>query len=394
MKRVSMETRKEVIKRQKKVYEKAGKKEKGRILDGICDATGLSRDRVGRVLRAKESVERKGERRRGRKARYSEPAVIRLLEKLWVQMDCVCGKRLCAGLGRMVEALRRYGELDAPEWAVEKVLELSPATADRLLRKARQATELYGRSSTKPGSLRKKDIPIRLGGEWEEEKPGYMEMDLVAHCGETTAGDYVNTLDMTDIYSGWTETEAVVNKAQKHVFTAIKAIRARLPFMLLGVDSDNGSEFINEQLYRYCKEEKLVFTRSRPNRKNDNCHVEQKNYSVVRKQVGYGRYEGEQAVKVLNEYYGLLRLYGNYFLPSMKLIGKERRGARVVKRYETPVTPYERLLSSPDISQEGKAALRAQCIQLNPAALKRDMAILQERIQMLALPHARPAARP
>jgi len=309
-------------------------------------------------------------------------------------MDFICGKRLCAGLPGMVEALRRYGELNAPEWAIEKVLAMSPATADRLLKAARRKTELRGRRTTKPGTLRKSDIPIRLGSEWEENKPGYMEMDLVAHCGETTAGDYVNTLDMTDIYSGWTETVAVINKAQTHVFAGIKAIGKRLPFTLLGVDSDNGSEFINKHLYRYCKSENLVFTRSRPYRKNDNCHIEQKNYSVVRKQIGYARLEGDEAVKVLNTYYELLRLYSNYFLPSVKLLGKERRGARVYKKYDVPITPCDRLLLNPDMTDGQKAALNSQFVSLNPAALKRDMMVLQEQILTLALPSARSGITP
>ena len=387
-----METRKEIVGRQRKRYAKASKQEKGRILDSVCQTVGLSRDRAARLLRREtEGAERKG-KRPGRKRKYHEEAVIKLLEKLWAQMDFICGKRLCAGLPRMVEALKRHGELNAPEWAINAVLEMSAATADRLLKDARRKSELRGRSTTKPGTLRKNDIPIRLGTEWEDNKPGYMEMDLVAHCGETTAGDYVNTLDMTDIYSGWTETVAVVNKAQMHVFAGIKAIRGRLPFTLLGVDSDNGSEFINSHLYRYCKNEELVFTRSRPYRKNDNCHVEQKNYSVVRKQIGYTRLEGWEAVKMLNTYYELLRLYSNYFLPSAKLLSKERRGSRVHKKYDIPITPCERLLISPDVTDAQKAGLETQFMTLNPAALKCDMIALQEQIEALALSHARPGS--
>jgi hypothetical protein len=275
---------------------------------------------------------------------------------------------------------------------IKKVLAMSPATADRLLAGARKSMRLYGRSTTKPGSIRKKDIPIRLGAQWDEDRPGYMEMDLVAHCGETTAGDYLNTLDMTDIYSGWTETVAVFNKAQRHVFAAVKAVRQRLPFALLGLDSDNGSEFINAHMYRYCQSENLVFTRSRPYHKNDNCHVEQKNYSVVRKQIGYGRFEGHEAVKALNTFYEHLRLYGNFFLPSTKLVAKERCGAAVYKQYDTPATPYQRLLQSPDVSDGQKALLRAQFMNLNPARLKRAMMESQELISGMAMPGGRPQA--
>jgi len=389
-----METRKEIIGRQRKRYGKANKKEKGEILDNVCQAVGLSRDRAARLLRQGTESAGGKTKHRGRKPKYHEEAVIKLLERLCIQMDYICGKRLHAGLPRMLEALKRHGELNAPEWVVERVLTMSPATMDRILKDARRKSELRGRSTTKPGTLRKNDIPIRLGSEWEENKPGYMEMDLVAHCGETTAGDYVNTLDMTDIYSGWTETVAVVNKAQIHVFAGIKAIRGRLPFTLLGVDSDNGSEFINSQLLRYCRKEKLVFTRSRPYRKNDNCHVEQKNYSVVRKQIGYTRLEGGAAVKALNAFYELLRLFSNYFLPSVQLQEKERRGSRVYKRYDTPKTPYERLMSSPDVTDEQKEALKAQAMTLNPLTLKCGMISLQEQIETMAMPHARPGTPP
>ena len=392
MERASMGTRKEIIERHRKEYSKASKAEKGRILDLICESVGLSRDRAGRVLRSTEKPRVQQLRRRGRKPQYHDARVIKLLTRLWVMMDCVSGKRLCAGLPGLIGALKRHGELDAEAWAIDKVLSMSPSTADRLLADARRATELRGRSTTKPGTLRKNSVPIRLGGQWEENKPGYMEMDLVAHCGETTAGDYVNTLDMTDIYSGWTETAAVINRAQRHVLGAIKGIHRRLPFTLLGLDSDNGAEFINAHLLRYCTNEQLVFTRSRPYRKNDNCHVEQKNYSVVRKQIGYARYEGEQAVILLNEYYGLLRLYSNYFLPSFKLISKERNGARIYKKYDKPLPPYARLLQSSDVADTQKASLKAQYDTLNPAALKRAMQLLQTDIQALALPHARPVS--
>jgi len=387
MERVSMQSRKEIITRHKKKYEKAHKKEKSEILDNVCSTIGLSRGHVARMLRQKSHDKKQPTKRRGRKPQYTENVVIQLLEKLWVQMDCICGKRLRAGLSDMVDALVRHGELNAPEWVIKKLLSMSAATIDRLLAPIRQKMQIRGRNTTKPGSLRKKDIPIRVGNQWEENKPGYIEMDLVAHCGETASGDYINTLDMTDIYSGWTETIAVQNKAQVHVFSAIKAIRARLPFTLRGLDSDNGSEFINDQLYRYCLKENLVFTRSRPYNKNDNCHVEQKNYTVIRKQIGYARYEGVTTVKIFNKYYELLRLYGNFFLPSVKLIKKERNGARVYKKYDAPLTPFERLMQCEDVTDEQKNVLLAQIKMLNPAALKRDMMSLQEQILSMAVQH-------
>ena len=244
-----------------------------------------------------------------------------------------------------------------------------------------------GISTTKPGTLLKKDIPIRLGTQWDDDAPGFLECDLVAHCGPTTAGEYINTLDMTDIATGWTETRAVINKAQRHVFAAILHVRENLPFPLLGIDSDNGGEFINNELYRYCKQERLAFTRSRPYQKNDGCHVEQKNWSVVRRNIGYARYESHAALDLMNAYYDRLRLYTNFFLPSVKLLSKNRDGARIKKRYDKPLSPFRRTLSSPKVLDEDKANLSKTFASLNPAALKRDMISLLDELSKLAVHH-------
>jgi len=267
---------------------------------------------------------------------------------------------------------------------------MSAATINRVLAPERKRMEIKGKSTTKPGSLRKKDIAIRLGTQWDESKPGYMETDLVAHCGETTAGFYANTLNMTDIFSGWTEPIAIVTKAQTHTLCGIKTIRGQLPFSLLGIDADNGGEFINEMLYQYCLKENLKFTRSRPYRKNDGCHVEQKNWSVVRKHMGYARYEGQEVVDLMNQYYALLRLFNNYFLPSAKLIAKSRHESTVAKCYDNPQTPCQRLLQSDSLTPEQKALLAQTRTSLDPFAFKRDMMLLREQIEALALPNARP----
>jgi len=216
----------------------------------------------------------------------------------------------------------------------EKILEISASTIDRLLSKEKAKMRLKGRARTKPGTLLKHQIPIRTFADWDEGRPGFVEIDLVSHDGGNARGDYAQTLDVTDVYTGWTETEAVKNKAQIWTFKALKGIRKRLPFKLLGIDSDNGSEFINAHLLRFCKQEKITFTRTRPYRKNDNCFVEQKNYSVVRKAVGYYRYETKKELEILNELYKVLRLYTNFFQPVMKLVKKTRVGSKVIKRYD------------------------------------------------------------
>lgn len=265
----------------------------------------------------------------------------------------------------------------------EKLLRISPATIDRLLGPERKRMLLRRRSGTKPGTLLKHRIPIRTFSEWDEKRPGFGEMDLVGHDGGDGSGDFAQTLDLTDGMSGWTEMQGVKNKAQVWVFEAIEQIRARLPFPLLGIDSDNGSEFINDHLYRYCQQERITFTRGRAYKKNDGCYVEQKNYSVVRRAVGYARYDTPEQLEVLNELYSYLRLYTNYFQPVMKMASKERIGSRVKKKYDRPQTPYHRLLHSEDVSAKDKRKLRQQYAVLNPAELKRNIQRLQDRLFQL-----------
>ena len=383
MAKASMTTRKEIIARQQKKYGKASKKEKGRILDNVCENTGLSRDRAKRLLGKKPSKTPR-KRKPGRTPTY-DAAFAAALEKMWVHMDFACGRRLVAGMPDMLAALVACGEFSASEEILAKLKTVSAATADRLLSKARKGLVLKGKSTTKPGTLLKKDIPIRLGTEWDDAVPGFVEIDLVAHCGETTAGDYVNTLDVTDISSGWTETQAVLNKARIHVFSALQDIEGRQPFPYRGIDSDNGSEFINAHLYNWCKKEGICFTRSRPYRKNDNCHVEQKNWHVVRRNIGYARYEGLAAVDAMNDYYALLRLYSNFFLPQTKLIDKIRVGAKIRKKYDDPKTPYRRLLESDNLTSEAKAALQETFASLNPAALQRDMLKALNHLETLSM---------
>ena len=382
MAELDVKTRTKIIEKQKDRYAKASKKNKGKILDGLCMTTGLSRSRVKHLLTS-ASDSRIRKRRAGRKTKYT-PAVREALEQMWLLMDFACGRRLVAGIGDMLDSLLRFGEVSFDADVLGLLKDMSASTADRLLRKPKELMRFKGISTTKPGTLLKKDIPIRLGTKWDDAVPGFLECDLVAHCGTTTAGEYINTLDMTDIATGWTETRAVINKAQKHVFDGIVLIRQRLPFPLLGIDSDNGSEFINHELYRYCKQERLVFTRSRSYQKNDGCYVEQKNWTVVRRNVGYSRFEGQTALDVMNAYYDLLRLYTNFFLPSAKLKDKTRDGARVKKSYEPPVTPYRRAIACVHVLDDDKEALSQIFSSLNPAAIKRDMISLLDDLAKLA----------
>jgi len=296
--------------------------------------------------------------------------VVQALEQIWEIYGHICSKRLQPYLPEAIKALERCQEIELSKDTKGLLLQISSASIDRCLRAVRIKSP-HGLSTTKPGSLLKKQIAVHTFTEWDQEQPGFMEIDLVAHCGNTTEGQYLNTLTCTDIATGWTDVTALSHRSQEAVSKAIQAMRHRLPFPLLGIDSDNGSEFINDLLYRYCLDEKITFTRSRPYKKNDQAHVEQKNWSVVRHTVGYDRWETEQELALLESIYDDLRLYINFFQPSLKLIAKQRIGNQTLKRYDRAKTPYQRVLERQDISLETKARLMNVYVQLNPAELRR-----------------------
>jgi len=264
-------------------------------------------------------------------------------------------------------------------------MQMCPATIDRLLKPARRGMTPHGRSTTKPGTLLKKSIPIRTWADWDDLKPGFVEIDLVAHCGESTHGKYLETLDVVDVATGWCECIVPRNQGQQAIFAALLEIRQRFPVPLLGIDSDNDGAFINQHLQRYCAEEKITFTRSRPYKKNDQAHVEGKNWTAVRQYVGYMRFEGDLARIALNALYKDLRLYINFFQPMMKLKEKIRVDGKVKKVYDVAQTPYQRLLASSDVSEEAKQKLRALYPTLNPVKL---LASIETQLDKLWQMHA------
>lgn len=391
-----MATKKKVTKKVAIKYKRASKKEKGKILDEFCATTDYNRSYAARVLReTARPKRRKGTRkrcirvtntdhRRGRKPKYG-PDVKRPLETIWAIMDCPCGKRLVAGIPQMVNVLEKFGELELTDEVREKLFLISAATCDRMLEKNRKEIQLKSRSKTKPGSLLKHQIPIRTFADWDDASIGFLEMDLVGHDGGNTRGDYCQSLDATDVCSGWTEIRAVKNRAQKWTFAAIEDMEEGFPFPILGIDSDNGGEFINDQLFRYCEKKEITFTRSRPYRKNDNCYAEQKNYTAVRRNVGYMRYDTPKELEILNELYRVLCPYINFFLPQMRLIEKVRIGSKVQKKYDKPKTPYQRILESDDVDEDTKNNLEQQYETLNPAELKRKILALQDKLYKRAV---------
>jgi hypothetical protein len=299
--------------------------------------------------------------------------------------DWLCGKRLAPFLPELVPALVEEGVLALRPAERALLVGLSAATIDRRLRPFRLQRRGQGWGTTKPGTLLKQQVPVRTYTPWADQRPGFLEIDLVAHCGPTTEGFYLNTLDATDVCTGWTECAGVWGKGQRAVFAALEAIRARLPFPLLGLDSDNGGEFLNAHLVRFCTAHEITFTRSRPYWKDDQAHVEQKHWSVVRKLVGYGRYESEAALAQLNRVYELLRIWTNFWQPSLKPIAKERDDAtgKTRKTYDEARTPYRRLLASGVLDAAPEQALAETFAAVGPAALHRRLAAAVERFARL-----------
>ena len=378
---LSMAERKAVTKQMVSRYQAGSKAEKGRLLDQLCDLTGWTRRHARRALGEAAAVQPK--RPRASRPRIYGEDVVGPLRVVWATLDGLTGKRLAPFMAEAVEALERSGELVLDPIVRSKLLQVSAATIDRLLAPDRRRLQVRGSSGTKPGTLLKQQIPIRTFAEWDEARPGFCEVDLVAHDGGSSAGEFCQTLDLTCVNTGWTEMRALQNKAQRWCFEALVDIRRTLPFPLQGLDSDNGGEFINNQLFDYCTNEQITFTRSRPMRKNDSCFVEEKNWSVVRRHVGYARYDTPAELAVLGELYAHLRLYVNFFQPQMRLVQKVRDGARVLRRYDTARTPFQRVLASAFISDRAKEALRRTYLSLNPAQLKRDIARCQDRLAEL-----------
>lgn len=406
--RLTMRSRREVSREYARRYQKLmkmkkkTKKEKGKLLDEFTKLTGYNRCYASYILRnwGKRVILWSGTENEKRlvvigactkrksyevRCRKYDGPVLEKLKVLWEVLNFPCGKRLKEELSEIVKKSRQFDELKISKEVELKLNQISAATIDRLLKPIRKKYEIKCKGRTKPGSLLKKQIRIRTGVEWDEDRVGYVEIDLVSHDGGNSRGDFCQTLDMVDIKSGWTEMSAVKNRAQIWVFEALTAIRERLPFELRGIDCDNGSEFINAHLFNYCKQEVIDFTRGRASHKNDNCYVEEKNFTAVRNYVGYSRYDNEEERLVLNELYSYLRLYLNFFQPVMKLKSKQRMGAgaKVKKKYDKAKTPFQRLLANNEIDDEKKQNLKNIYHNLNPFDLKRRIEKLQEKLDYM-----------
>jgi hypothetical protein len=407
-----MADRRVVIKRAYRRYQKADRRGKGRILDEIVPLTEYSRAYAAMVLHQWGSTHwHVGPRgplrfvagapprpRRRPQPRYDEP-VRQSLIRLWYLCDCMCGKRLVPAIRALLPVYQRWGELKVPPEVEQKLLSLSAATADRLVHEERQKLRTSkGRSHTRPSpSALLCQIPLRTFDEWDRNLLGQVQADLVGHDGGRNQGDFAFTCTVTELSVGWTALRPVANKARVRVQQALEQIRSAFPIPIVALGTDSGSEFINDHLYAWCKDAHISFTRTRPYRKNDNCFVEEKNNSLVRRTVGYLRYDTPEQLQLLSDIYERQTLLSNYFYPWMKLVDKNRRGARVYRHYDAPRTPAQRLLERPDVPPQAKELLLRTFQSLNPAALKRELTDLQTRLYNFSshrpLPPNRPSGR-
>lgn len=379
MSKISRTAQQELIKAVAARYRDCSRSEKTLVLDEFVRITGYHRKHAIRVLRGGGDVVAKPVRRSGRKL-YDE-AVGQALVVLWEASDRICGKRLKPLLPLLIDSLTAHGHLGLADDVRTKLLAMSPATIDRLLAPARSR---LGQRRNRSAPVVRTQIPIRTFADWADPSPGFMETDLVAHCGGAASGRYNHTLVLTDIDSGWTECVALAVRDSSLVVRGLDSLRCSMPFPLLGVDTDNGSEFVNESVLEFSRLHGLELTRSRPYKKNDQAWVEQKNGSVVRRLVGYGRLEGLAAAESLARLYSSSRLFVNFFQPSFKLVKKERSGGRVHKTYSPPATPCSRLLASERVDEGSKQKLRGVLASLDPLRLLDEIRTMQRHIASLA----------
>jgi hypothetical protein len=365
--------KKELILSTKPRYLKASKKDKTKILDEFCKNTGYDRKYAISIFQAKCDYNRAS--REGRKPRAKKYGhdVMTVIIKIWELLDHPCGVRLKPSLMPMLESMTSFNEISVTNEIKDKMESISARTLDRRLDNERQIRKLNkNRGTTRHGSLLKTSIPIRIT-DWDTETMGYMEIDTVSHNGGDPGGEFASSLDMVEIFSGWSEQAALMGKGEIATVKAVEAIKEDLPFWLLGLDSDGGSEFINWHMVRYCEKKKLFFTRSRPDRKNDNAYVEQKNNTHIRQLLGYGRFDTVEQINAINDLYrNELRLFNNFFKPVMKIASKEKINNSVFKKkYDIAKTPYQRLIESGQLPEGQAEKLTTLYKTLNPVQLKR-----------------------
>lgn len=378
---MNRESIREYVERQRERYTKVDKVGKGKILDEVVTVTGYHRKSAIRLLCGRRRGGKGGQL--GRPVVYG-PKVAAAARVVHEAAGRIGAKRLHPFVGELAARLQAFGELEIDAETGDLLRRASAATLERLLATEQVPMRRKVRSLTKPGTLLRNRIPVRTFRDWDDARPGFVEVDTVAHCGATTEGFYLWTVTAVDVATGWVEMDVVWGKTQERVGAAIRRVRRRLPVPLLGLDSDNGSEFINHGLYSYCENNGITFTRSRPYRKNDSAHVEQKNGAVIRRLTGHGRYASSAAFKQLQQVYSLARLHVNLFQPVRRLSARSREGARLVRYYDQATTPYQRMLQTDELTGARKAVLEKFYLSLNPLWLSRQIDTETEKLLRLA----------
>lgn len=372
---MEIKTRKIIVAKLSKEYKKSRRIKKKLLLDELIRLTGYNRSYARRVLRKPTKVK---QQHRNRISKYS--LVLGVLKKLWYLSNFSTGKRLMPLIPILLASLQRHQELKVKMWEKRLLLKISPATCNRLLKGERRKLGIKSRSGTKPGSLLKNQIPIHTWFDWDNTKPGFLEIDTVHHNGGNPSGEYIHTLDTQDVATGWNECSALMGRGETGLVKALNEIRERLSFKLLGIDFDSGGEFVNWHLVRYCKGNKISYTRARESYSNDQPYIEQQNYSVVRTFVGYKRLDSWKQLELLNKLYLKLSDYQNFFQSVMRLKEKVRNGAHVTRRYGKAKTAHQRVLESPDIPEEVKLQLTERFLDLNPRKLLLEINVLAKKV--------------
>lgn len=372
-----MHSREQYLERVREEYRKAGKRGKTRLLNEARKRTGLSRKVLIRKLAhpAKAKPGQRGPRR----ATYGAD-VTSALVKVWEIFDYPCGQRLAPAVREQLDRLRKAKEIRCSDEVAGKLKRISPKTIDRLLSREKQVRGLRQNRNPSVHPLLYQKIPVKVASEWDTQQIGNLQVDYVLHSGRSSGGEFVHTISAADIASGWWECEAILRRTQQATREGMDRMRKRLPFRILEIHPDNDTGMINNLMWEYCKKAKIKMSRSRPYKKNDNAWVEQRNWTHVRKQVGYSRMDSQAELELLNSLYEKLRLYKNFFQPSMKLIGKTRQGGKIHRKYDEPRTPYQRLMESGQIPAAVKKRLKQEYESMNVAELHRQIEALKDRL--------------
>lgn len=374
-----MHARKQYLAEVRKEYERADEKGRSRLLDEAEKRTGYNRKYLIRALNRTPRPQQ-WKARRQRKAEYGA-ALTSALIAVWDIFEQPCGQRLAPILTEQVDHLRRLGELRCSAVVAEQLKQVSARTIDRLLRREKRVRRLRRNRNPAVQPLIYQKVPVKVAADWDTNEIGNVQVDFVLHCGRSTGGDYVHTISAVDIATNWWEGEAIAVRSQHATKAGLNQMRGRFPFRIRELHPDNDSALVNDLLWDWCRDQKIRLSRSRPYKKNDNAWVEQKNWTHVRKVVGYRRFDTTTELRLLNEIYGVLRLYKNFFLPTIKLASKTRVDGRIKRTYDAPRTPYERVMGSRQIDRKTKQELRRIYETLNPADLHRRLEELRERLE-------------